>query len=451
MLVLEDSGSVQPTPVSVQVDGKTAKVSVPPAPDSTKEPTETPQVRKPSPSPVPEPNKEAKAAAVPAHPEAEKPPAVPQTSPQLQKVTKPVVNSEPSKDPLGSPSQTHNTGKFSPLLDRKLRNLKNNETSGNQREGAVTSPLALLMAAKERDRQRTTNSLSRENSAKKTEQLSASIQPSDSTPNSFIVTPRSSSSLSQTSQDDTQEKEKFPIPVEQPQTIQTLQKPSSPALVRDPKSLSPDVSGGDVGGQDAEQSISKPEPAQQDTSTEELNMPLLPPPPEFDDLEEVVEPPPSVPPPDPPKKAEPAPSASPLPPAHIPPPPPKPKTPTPPKAPPLVDTAVKPKPQAQVKPKVAAPQQPLSASQATLLSILQKKMLEMDHKMGPVKEAESSSDDWGSPQGDEENKVPVAPKVTAQSKNSPVVNKAATLDMRELEGKVMQKYQEANSAKSTTR
>lgn len=71
--------------------------------------------------------------------------------------------------------------------------------------------------------------------------------------------------------------------------------------------------------------------------------------------------------------------------------------------------------------------------------------------MAPVKEAESSSDDWGSPLSDEDNKVPVVPRTTPQSKNYPVVNKATTLDMRELEGKVVRKYQESSSVKDPTR
>lgn len=446
----------------VQVDGKAPKVATPSTPVSkdVQELKENSQITQPSQSPLPEPNKEAKTGTVSAPPEVDKPPLVPhQTSPQLQKVNSIQVNSEPSKDSLeGSPNQCR---KFSPLLDRKLRNLKSTETN-RAREGPATSPLALLMAAKNREKHRSIESLSRENSTKKNEQPSASIHPSDSSPNSFIVTPRSSSSSSLTSQEILQHSAKSVSPVEHAQTVQTPEKSSSAALVKDQMpsnspalsstAASPSVTNLVASKQNAEQSPSKSHSAQHQDNKEELNMPLLPPPPEFDDLDELMGPPPSIPPPDPPMKKAPAPTMSPPPPAQAPSPPPKPKPPAAPKLPPP-DMDVKPKPQVQTKLKVAPSQLPstLSPSQATLLSILQKKMLEMDHKMAPVNEAESSSDDWGAPLSDEDNKVPVVPRTTPQSKNYPVVNKAATLDMRELEGQVARKYQEASSVKVPTR
>ncbi|KAM9361648.1 uncharacterized protein ABDE67_022705 [Symphorus nematophorus] len=509
MLVLEDSGSVKLAPQSVQVDGKAPKVATPSKPVSkdVQELKENLKITQPSPSPLPEPNKVAKTGAVSVPPEMDKPlRTLHQTSPQLQKVNGTSVNSEPSKDKLEtSPSQSR---KFSPLLDRKLRNLKSSETSG-ARDGPVASPLVLLMAAKERDKHRSAQSLSRENSGKKNEQPSASIHPSDLSPNSFIVTPRSSSSSSLTSQDTIQESPKSARPVEHMQTIQTPQKPSSPALVRDPKPLaspalnrmtkSKSVINLIEQKQNEEQSPPKSQPSQLEVNKGDLSMPLLPPPPEFGDFNEIVGPPPSMlppdpptkkaptsrppvgpppsmpppapptkkaltpvpsvgpppsmPPPDPPTKKVPTPFVSLPPPAPVPspPPPPKAKPPAALKLPPP-DAVIKPKPQVQTKPKVASPQLPanLSPSQATLLSILQKKMLEMDHKMAPVKDAESNSDDWGTPLSDEDNKVPVVPKATPQNKNSPVVNKAATLDMRELEGKVVRKYQETSSVKLPT-
>lgn len=457
MLLLEDSGSGKSSPVLVQVDGLSPKVVTPskPASKDVQELKENLQITQPSQSPLPDPNKEAKTETVSASPKIDKPLRIPHDmSPQLQTANSTQVNSEPSKDKLeGSPSQSR---KFSPLLDRKLRNLKSSETNG-AREGPATSPLALLMAAKKREKQRST--LSRENSAKKTEQPSASIHPSDSSPNSFIVTPKSSSSSSLTSQDILQDSPKScSSPVEHAQTIQTPEKSSSPELVKDQMpftstALSRMAASSSANNlvaqkQSTEQSPSKSESAQHEDNKEELNMPLLPPPAEFDDLDEIVEPPPSIPPPDPPMTKAPTPPLIPLPPAQVPspPPPPKPKPPAPPKLPPP-DIDVKPKPQFQTKPKMAAPQLPstLSPSQATLLSILQKKMLEMDHRMAPVKEPESSSDDWGAPLSDEDNKVPVVPRTTPQSKSYPVVNKAATLDMRELEGKVVRKYQETSS------
>ncbi len=462
MLLLEDSGSVKSSPVLVQVDGKAPKVATPSKPVSkdVQELKENLQITQPPQLPPPEPNKEAKTGTVTALPEIEKPPQIPhQTSPQLQKPNRPWVNSEPSKDKLeGSPSRSR---KFSPLIDRKLRNLKSSETGA--REGPAASPFALLMAAKERDKQRSTHSLSRENSTKNNEQPSASIHLSDSSPNSFIVTPKPSSSSSLTPQDRIQESPKSVSPMAHMQTIQTPEKSSSPAPVKDQMpstspafsrmAASPSLTNLVEQKQNAEQSPSKSQSAQQDNK-EELSIPLLPPPPEFDDFDEIVGPPPSIPPPDPPMKKTPIPTVCPPtpPPAQVPPPPPKPKPPAAPKLPPP-DTVVKPKLQVQTKPKVAPSQlpSPLSPSQATLLSILQKKMLEMDRKMVPVKEAESSSDDWGSPLSDEDNKVPVVPRATPERKNYPVVNKAATLDMRELEGKVARKYQETSSVKVPTR
>lgn len=448
MLLLEDSGSVKSAPVLVQV--KSPKVATPSKPVSkdVQEPKENLQITQLSQSPLPEPNKKAKTGTVSAPPEIDKPLQVPhKMSPQLQTMNGAWVDSEPSKEKLeGSPSQNR---KFSPLLDRKLRNLKSDIHGA--REGPATSPLALLLAAKERDKHKSTPSLSRENSAKNNEQLSARILPSDTNPNSFIVTPMSSSFSSPTSQEKIQESPKFVNSV-----IQTPEKSSSPALVKDQvPSTSPALNRMAAPQsathqaeqkQNAEQSSSKSQSASHEDIKEELSVPLLPPPPEFDDLDKFMEPPPSIPPPDPPMKKAPTPTVSSLPTAQVPPPPPKPKPPAAPKLPPP-DIDVKPKVQVQTKPKVVPSQLPdtLSPSQATLLSILQKKMLEMDNKMAPVMEAGTSSDDWGGPLSDEDKKIPVVPRTTPQSKN-----KAATLDMKELEDKLVRKKKETSSVKVPT-
>ncbi|XP_059183312.1 uncharacterized protein LOC131962335 [Centropristis striata] len=506
-LLLQDSASGDSAPVLVQVDGKTPKVATPPKPVDGKTPkvaTPSKPVLKdvhelkenlqiqPSQSPLPEPNKEAKTTIISAQPELNKPPLTQhQKSPHLQTRNSTQVNSEPIKDKLeGSPSQGR---KFSPLIDRKLRNLKNSETNG-ARDGPAASPLALLMAAKERDKHRSNHSLSRENSAKGNEQPSASIHPSDSSPNSFVVTPRSSSSSSLTSL----ERIQGVSPAVQTQTIQTPEKDTKLSTSSVLSRMVASTKATNLAEQkhNAVQIPSKPQP----TQPEELNIPFLPPPPEFGDFDEFMEPPPSMPPPDPPMKKAPTPmvvpppptmaplpptvvppppttappppivvppppttappppavvppppTAAPLPPSHIPPPPPKPQPPAAPKLPPP-DIDVKPKLQPQTKPKPAPPQLPpnLSPSQATLLSILQKKMLEMDHKMAPAKEAESSSDDWGVSLPEEDYKVPASPRASPQSKSYPVVNKAATLNMNELEGKVAKKYKESTSVKVPT-
>ncbi|XP_040014603.1 uncharacterized protein C6orf132 homolog [Xiphias gladius] len=457
MLLLEDSGSVNSAIVLVQVEGKVPKVATPSKPDSKhiQELKENSQNTQPSQPP----NKEANTRTVSEQPEIAKLLRTsPQKSPQLQKTNSSHVNSEPNKD-KGFLSQSC---KFSPLLDRKLRNLKSSETNG-AREGPAASPLALLMAAKEREKHRLTQSLWQENSVKENEQLSTSIQPSDSSPNSFVIVPRSSSSSSLTAQERIQESPNSVSPVEHTHSIQASEKFSSPALVRDQMpstgpvlsritaAASPTATNLVEQKQNAKQSPPKTQSAHPEDNKEESSMPLLPPPPEFDDLEEIMEPPPSIRPPDPPVKKAPTPTVSPPPPPPVPSLSPKSKSPAAPKYLPP-DINVKPKAQVQTKPQVAPTQLPstLSPSQATLLSILQKKMLEMDHKMAPVKEAESSPDDWSAPLSDEDNKVPVVHRTTPQSKNYPVVNKAANVDMRELEGKVAKKYQETSSMKVPT-
>ncbi|KAM7422543.1 hypothetical protein PAMA_010541 [Pampus argenteus] len=451
MLLLEDSGPVNSAPVLVQVNGKSPKVAPPSKPISNdvKDVKENLQITLPSQSPLPEPEKEAN--TVSTEQETEKHLQTPrQTSPQLQKVNSTQVNSEAIQGKLKeSPGQSR---KFSPLLERKLRNLKSSDTNG-AREGPAASPLALLMAAKQREKHRST--LSRENSAKKTEQPSASFHQSDLSPNSFIVIPRNSSPASLTSQER--------CTVEDMQTIQTPEKsysttpiknqiPStSPTLGRTAEAASQSVSNLVVQKLDPEQSLPQFQSLQHEDKKEELTMPLLPPPPEFDDFDEIMEPPPSICPPDPPMKKASMPTVSSLPPAQVPLPPPKPNPLSPPAAPKL--PAPKPKLQVQTKPQVAATQVPstLSPSQATLLSILQKKMLEMDYKLTPMKDTDSSSDDWSTSQSNEDNRIPVVPKATPQSKNYPVAKKTATLDMQELEGKVVKKYQETSSTKATTR
>ncbi|KAK1901429.1 Filamentous hemagglutinin [Dissostichus eleginoides] len=382
MLLLEDSASVNSSQVLVAVDGKSPKVATPSKPvlkevQELKEPlhiTQTPS------SSLPEPKKEAKTAIVLTKPDIGKslqPP--PQTSPQLQRPKVSQVNSEPVNDRLKeSPSQSRKF-KYSPLIDRKLRNLKSNESNG-ARNGPVASPLALLKAAKDRDKHRSSHTLPRENSSKSHQEPSAIIQPSDSSPNSFIVSPRSSSTYSPISPERMQESSKSVSPLVHMQTIQGPEKPSSPALVID-QTLSSSSALNRMAASTNRTNLAKPPPA-----------PKLPPP----------------------------------------------------------DIDAKPKLQPQTKPKAVPSQLPsnLSPSQATLQSILQKKMLEMDHKMATVKEAESSSDDWGAPLPEEDYKVPVVPRARPQSKN--VVNKVPTLNMQELEDKLVRKYQESSSMKVPT-
>lgn len=444
ILLLEDSGSVNSAQVPAQTNGKAPSVVLLSKPDrrnaseDLQEPKENLQTTHPAQSPLL--NRKAKTGIVSAQQDVNK--LLKEII--LEKENSTHMNSEANQSTLeGSASQSR---RFSPLLDRKLRNLKSSEISG-VRDGSAASPLALLMAAKERDKHR---SLSREDSANYSEISSSSIHQSDSNPNSFVITPRSSSSTVLTTQDILQQSAKSASPMEHRQMSQSPGHIRSPAVVRDemPSTrLATDASASNVAVQ--RQGVRSP-PAQGQADREEPSMLLLPPPPEFDDLDEIIEPPPSIPPPDPPKKKAPSPTVSP--PAQGPSPLPNPKPPTPPKLPPPV-VDIRPKPVIQAKPKVPPAQPPptLSPSQTTLLTILQKKMLEMDHKMAPMKDLESASDDWGAPLSDEDTKVPVVRKPTPQNIKYAVVNKMPSLDMSELENKVAKKYQETSSVKAPTR
>ncbi|XP_049327765.1 uncharacterized protein LOC103038691 [Astyanax mexicanus] len=142
--------------------------------------------------------------------------------------------------------------------------------------------------------------------------------------------------------------------------------------------------------------------------------------------------------------------------AQIPAPPPvQPKTqtqappPTQPKAQIPVPPPVQPKTQTQAPPPTQPKTQPpaqtpasVSASQATLLSILQKKMLEMDSKFAPVKEADPNSDEWNSPLSDDDGAAGFPLKSTAKPKSATLPMQTRGLDMKELENKVAKKAQD---------
>lgn len=373
LLLLEDSRSAQSAPVLVQADGKAPK-SAPPAKPVPKEgKKQILNLNEGSPSAVPELKKEIQSGTV-------GPDKPVQTQP-LQKVTHSLLSS--SRDqPAGPPSQT---GKFSPLLDRKLRSLKGGE-SGAARE--ASSPLSLLMAAKERDKHRS------------------------SLGNGFPGKPRSGSSFL-TSKSIREETPKFSAAVENAQTPSIWQTAGPPVV--EERSHPPNVNGTAVASLATWQQV--PEASSGD-SEEEFSMPLLPPPPEFGDPDGLMEPPPDLPPPDPPRKT---------PPLARPPLKPKPE-----QAPKLTPLLTKAKATAPAETKPPPLPSPLSPSQATLLSILQKKMLEMDRKMAPANDAESNLDDWNSPLSDEDN---VFPKAASLSKNKPGAGQAG-LDLQELEDKV---------------
>lgn len=461
------------------------------------------------------------------------------------------------------PTEIPTPNRFSPKIEKKIPDVRQvmQESPGRSRryspvmnhrqlntrvaDGAVkkdTSPFALLMAAKEREKQRTALSQHNSNS---TESVNSVIQPSVEKPNSFTVTPREptpdSPNLQLKSTTNVQALTKAEVPYSKPELSSTPQQ-SSP--------MNSSVGGLSVPVRDVE-------------SGEELT--FIPPPPEFansDSEDEPPIPPPSHSAPTPPVKTAPQPSKTlpaPIinfsPPSHPAPAPPPAKTfvpapisncpppshpapaapvktasppskpflpsqitncpppshpapaapvktapppvkhlvpapilnsappshsapakPSPPATPPPVTNgplvSPKPKPpicppkapgpppnlQQQSKPVQTKPTQPpaqappsVSASQATLLSILQKKMLEMDPKFSTVKEVESNGDDWNSPLSDDEaTSPPAAPNTKTRSATLPVQTRG--LDMKELESKAAKKAQDlATSAKSKNR
>ncbi|XP_027012298.2 protein piccolo isoform X2 [Tachysurus fulvidraco] len=406
--------------------------------------------------------------------------------------------------------------KYSPLLNRKLQNLKTSEPSGGK-EGA-TSPLTLLMAAKEREKQRTV--ISRENSTKSNSSVESSNGSSHQ--NSFTVTPRP--------------------PVS----------PGSPGRFLESKHNTENLNVTNFTPEPSAHSIiltknptSIASPSGKYNGTDSIS--FIPPPPEFANSDPEDEAPPSMPPPDPPAKRvdvipqlnsatitsgptnppsnkssstttpvhgassiqfKPKPQAPPPslpkfqpqapppsqlktqpqapppslpkcqpqapPPAPLktqpqaPPPAPlktQPQAPTPaplktqpqapspsqlktqlpallktqPQAPPPAPLKTQPQapPSAQLKTQPQAPPS-VTASQATLLSILQKKMLEMDPKFAHAHEADASSDDWNSPTFDEDAVRVPSLNSTPKTKSTTV---SSSLNMKELENKVIRKTQ----------
>lgn len=451
MLLLQQSSSVDTSPM-MSLDGKAPQAA---------------QLPKPEPKPVQELKKASEIIKKPELPTIQKEPktevkmevktkvpteAKTDTVPAQSDIISPL--SPPSSDKMDNVQINSETNKytqevspakgrsFSPLLDRKLHNLKANET-----KPSPTSPLALLKAAKEREKQKTTQSLSRQSSTKGNE----------TSLNSSTVIPRSTSSVTP-SQNVLQESTTL-RPTEPKTIIQPAEKPIGPiALAKDQK-LSADMILGNITTVSspamsnlveqkprAGETPSKLPNVKNDIPKQDLILPLLPPPPEFDDLDQIPEPPSSIRPPSPPTTKVPIPPVVTKSPAQVPAKAPAKSTvpaPSPPKLPPP-DVHVKPKPPVQTISSPAPSQVPpnLSPNQATLLSILQKKMLEMDQRMAPVNESEHSSDDWSTALSDEDNKVPTVPQLKPGTKNPPTpTNKSASLDMQELQSKVIQKSQ----------
>ncbi|XP_066514956.1 uncharacterized protein [Hoplias malabaricus] len=471
------------------------------------------------------------------------------------------------KDQPNSPSRPRS---YSPLLNHKLKTLRGQEGAAGKE--SLASPLALLKAAKEREKQRML--LSRQSSNKSSssvESMNVSIHPSETRPNSFTVTPLLASSENPESQ--------LSVPA------QSQPKPQSPNISRSQPKPSSFMN-------HPNENTSASSPAQH------TDLPFIPPPPEFANSDSEDEAPPSTPPPDPPAKSvvqfvnssipaasspatlpkskppiaplppagpstnpqlirvqhkpqadilipappptkppappstqvpvapsskSPAPPSTqinyqipappstkppappstqpPAPPSNKPPAPPSNKPPAPPStqppAPPPTQTKAqtsaqipilppsqppntKPKtqlpeppiqPKTQVpspstQPKIQLPAPPtqhknetqvpsqpppsVSASHATLLSILQKKMLEMDPKFTRTREVDPSGDDWNFPLSDDDGATSPLSKTAPKPKSPTLPMQTQGLDMKELETKVAKKAQDLAKAPSNT-
>lgn len=349
-------------------------------------------------------------------------------------------------------TQLSTTSSYSPLLSRKLRNLKPNEGSSLKEPSA--SPLALLMAAKERDKHR--SGLSRQNSTKSTNSIdsySASIYPNESRANSISIT---KPHLNQT--------RLSPTALTMPEpTRAMLCRPEQPlpsssvfatttvidtSAITSPKPLSPlhaysDLTDGglsfippppEFANSDPEDasldlyspnSITKVSPSINFISKSFQNTDIYNPSPIASVVYKPSTPQPTV-------SVEKQPQ-TPLysPPKNLPPSPPKIQPPLAPILPPQSLPPTLSKPQLPIS---LLPQPPpsIAPNQTTLLSILQKKMLEMDSKFSHTPEVHSEWDDEDMGASHQINSVPKPGTLLVQSKG---------LNMTELQNKVSQKAQ----------
>ncbi|XP_051977210.1 uncharacterized protein LOC127639320 [Xyrauchen texanus] len=352
---------------------------------------------------------------------------VPNETPTAIKVS-PIIEKKPSVQPDTSqlkpqvefPGRSH---KHSPLMNHRHLNTRG---VGSAKKESSASPFALLMAAKERDKQRT--NLSQQNSSL-AEPLNSVIQPSPTQPNSFTVIPRDPMSDRPTvelkpatntppivppSTKAEVPNVSFSKPVLNPapstnftpKLNPTLQPSSTPLSFNPQQSPAHRPVNGSVGGQGV---------LDRDVESGE-ELPFIPPPPEFANFDLEDEPPGSPPSrhtPTPPVKTAPLPAkpSLPAPPAPttngpLTAPKPKPSS-SPPKAPgPPPNVLPKPPVKTNLAPPPAQTAPSVAANQATLLSILQKKMLEMDPKFSNVKKVDFN-DDWSSPLSDDEGTSPL--------------------------------------------
>ncbi|XP_026888173.2 extensin [Electrophorus electricus] len=405
----------------------------------------------------------------------------------LQEIPAPIKDSPKTE---GSPSaqdirqvkeQQASSGRtrYSPLLNRKLQVLRGHESSGVKE--AAASPLALLKAAKERDKQRAV--LSRQSSTQSSsssESTNFSTQPSETRPNSCTVSSNAASFST--------EQPKLAATTDPETKAQITQfSPIKPVMFPNPP---PSISLLGIGPiKQGEPTLSASLPGQVKDHENVMGIPFIPPPPEFANSHEEDKGPTRTPTPEPPLKSvippvksnsltngpstfpkpasstnpapvtaspsteskikmpvqikpKPPPTQAPVQPKIQPPPPPPVQPPTPPKIQPPTPPKIQPPGQTKTQTPALPPPQAspaVSASHATLLSILHKKMLEMDPKFLPTREADPSGDDWNSPLSDDDGVSSPPLKSATKPKSFPIQGQG--LDMKELETKMAKKAQ----------
>nr|XP_057910244.1 uncharacterized protein C6orf132 homolog [Doryrhamphus excisus]XP_057910245.1 uncharacterized protein C6orf132 homolog [Doryrhamphus excisus]XP_057910246.1 uncharacterized protein C6orf132 homolog [Doryrhamphus excisus]XP_057910247.1 uncharacterized protein C6orf132 homolog [Doryrhamphus excisus] len=445
MLLLEDSGSAKPVPMLVQLDGNVPRMTptkpvrkenipsvhpsearLPETKNATYHKENLPSMASSQPAKDPTYHKDHPQSLPPTLEVATKTNSV-SVSPKSESITPLQVPYQvPRKLHIGSrtPSTSEDAqGRLKPrlnlVLDHKLRNRTDGEI-GISRDGPAASPLALLMAAKERDRFK--GFVYHQNPTTTYNQRRRSIQ-TNSNPHSSIL-PRSVSTSSLFHHDQVQVSPTSVNLTHETKSATIAHMSSHPTSSRSAYASTEPAS-------PVSDRLADVNPARLEEDKEVLDMPLLPPPPEFDDFDNMTEPPPSIRPPDPPLRKTPQ--------ANIP------HAPVPKQDPIYVN--VPQKTQFQTKPK-ADPSplpSPRSPSQATLVSILQKKMLEMDHKIFPPVEADDSAKDWGAPLSDD-TRVAVLPKTAPQAKKaSDGVTQTKQQQRQEMPGRVVTTYEDTNS------
>ncbi|KAI4887448.1 hypothetical protein NFI96_017443 [Prochilodus magdalenae] len=241
------------------------------------------------------------------------------------------------------PASQSKARSYSPLLNRKLHNLRGHEGSSVKEPAA--SPLALLMAAKEREKQRSV--LSRQSSNKSSssaESMSVSIHPNEARPNSFIITPTHNSSNSLNPEP------KLPIPTQsQPASQSPKTSRQEPSTVLNPAPSRSNVT-------HPTEPKSAPPPSQEEDSQGAIA--FIPPPPEFANSDPEDDTPPSIPHPDPPIKSV-AQSVKSIPTTNGPAAPPKPKSPNTPALPTNYEPKLK---YIQIKPQAPPGQPPVQVA-----------------------------------------------------------------------------------------